>query len=882
MIRILASVLIATLLLPGSLLAGATVDAELQSQLADVLPGQTLKVIVRFNDTPNFNVSTMVNDGPDARETVMRALRANARNAQKDFGTFAAADSGVKNIKNFWIANAISCEATPEAIEQIAARADVKEVIPNEIIQLEPTKDAPQPKDEVLSKEELTYTYGLKRIKIPELRSVYGLDGQGVVVGEIDTGIDFEHPDLQGKMVAWKDFVNNKPEPYDDQGHGTHVAGTIVGGQTSGLAIGVAPGAKIIGAKAFSSSGSAQSDWLLGAMQWMTDPDGDPSTNDAPPIVSNSWGGGPGRTVFLEATQNWVNLGIFPLFAAGNSGPGAGSVGTPGGFLESFAIGATTSEDTIASFSSRGPVTWDGTQHIKPDVSAPGKDVTSAKNGGGYRTISGTSMATPHVAGVIALMLQASPGMGIDQMRELLEGTSDDMGDAGKDNTFGAGRVNALAAAQIAVSGGKIVGELTDAEGGAGLKGTIRVKENGFVIQTGADGGFKFVLPEGTYTLQASSFGFTPSEEVSVSLGAQEEAEVTMALARAASGTLKGKVVSAATGEELSARITILDTPLDPIGTADEGGAFQIELPGGSYKLLITAWGYEPFTSDDVTVAEEAETEVTFSLEKLPAILVVDDDASKDYEKYYKQALEAAEQRFSLINSTGLASNAGEILGQYSMVIWFTGDNYRDTLSASDQAALTEFVSSGGRVFLSGQDIGYELKSKPFYAEFLKAKFVKDAAGNKDVSGAGLTFKIEGGDGANNQRYPDKIEALAGGETYLSYGGEEGPAGLKIDHGNGRVLYLAFGFEGVDTAASRAALLEDALGWLMPSTLERIERISTMPRHLKAAYADLMAREALELDEGEAESLAEALEGAKGSLFGKVRKALLSREVLQD
>src|SRR5439155_24817913 len=113
-----------------------------------------------------------------------------------------------------------------------------------------------------------------------------------------------------------------------------------------------------------------------------------------------------------------------------------GTVGTPGGFLEAFGVGATDVNDAIADFSSRGPVTWDDKQYVKPDISAPGKDVTSVKAGGGYTAMSGTSMATPHISGILALLYQANPSMTIDQARDLLERTAQDLGEPGKDNNY--------------------------------------------------------------------------------------------------------------------------------------------------------------------------------------------------------------------------------------------------------------------------------------------------------------------------------------------------------------------------------------------------------------------------------------------------------------
>ena len=882
MTRRLATAVLALMVLAGSAMGAGVIDRAVQEQIDRSGPGDMIPVMVLFKDAPTFDVGALPVEGPDARQKVEEALRSNARDAQKDFDTFVAADSAVKDVKHFWIVNAVSCKASVAAIEKFAARDDVKAIELNQIIRLEPTRPGRQPKEEALRKaNELTYTYGLKKLKIPEFRAAYGLDGQGIVVGHIDTGVDFDHPDLKGKMVAWKDFVGNKPAPYDDQGHGTHTAGTIAGGQTSGLAIGVAPGAKLLVAKSFSSSGSAQTEWLVGGMQWIADPDGNPATNDYPPVCSNSWGGGPGQTTFLEATKNWVRLGIFPCFAAGNSGPGAATVGTPGGFLEAFAVGATTEQDTIADFSSRGPVTWDGKKYIKPDVSAPGEDVTSAKNGGGYRTISGTSMACPHVAGMIALMLQAAPGTAIDQMRDLLEKTSDDLGDPGKDNSFGMGRVNTVKAGQLAVNGGKIIGKLTDDGSGSGIKGTIKVKENGLSIDTGADGSFVFVLPAGSYTLMAGAFGYVDSGAVSVQIVARQDCPVNITLRKAASGRLSGKVLSEVTGEPLQAKIQAIGTPVDAVATGADG-SFVIELPGGTYKFLVTAFGYEPLTTAEFRVKEGCTSTADFKLKKLPPVLVVNDADGGNLDAFYTKALDEAGIKYSTIKSDGLGTDRLALISQYSVVVWFTGESYRDTLTAADLAAFKSYLASGGCLFVTGQDIAYEAGKLPLFGELFKVKFESDTSNSKQIAGS-FSFKIEGGDGAGNQRYPDKVTALAGAETYLNYVGANnangGPAGLKIAGTKGKLVYLAFGFEGIDSAASRKAVMADAIGYLMPTQAQRVARISVMPAALRTAYAQLMAREASELDAAGAASLAKAIAGWDARTFGAVQKVLKARSL---
>jgi subtilisin family serine protease len=186
-------------------------------------------------------------------------------------------------------------------------------------------------------------------------------------------------------------------------------------------------------------------------MQWIADPDGDPSTKDAPRLVSNSWGGGapspgddPSKDVLCTAVDAWVKVGMLPVFANGNSGPSKSSVGVPGACPSALGIGATDKNDDITSFSSRGPAVWKTGTIVKPNASAPGKDVISSVPGGKYRALSGTSMATPHAAGLATLLFQADPNLTAEQVASIMMKSAKDLGPSGMDNDSGAGRIDAL------------------------------------------------------------------------------------------------------------------------------------------------------------------------------------------------------------------------------------------------------------------------------------------------------------------------------------------------------------------------------------------------------------------------------------------------------
>lgn len=355
--------------------------------------------------------------------------------------------------RQLWIINGIALNVPGKAIAELAKNPALSAVVSNHPVHIFKPHDHGE-----IFRQQLQgggYTYGLKKLGVPELRAqAPNVNGKDVRIGILDTGIDASHPDLQGRLAGWRDFSSTgSKEPMDDHGHGTHVAGTIAGGDKSGTSIGLAPGAKILMGRIFDASGGGRLEPILEAMQWMADPDGDPKTNDFPVLVSNSWGGGspsmsstPAEQPFCKAVASWNKLGILPIFANGNSGPSPSSVNLPAGCPGTLAVGATDENDAIASFSSRGPAKWKGMEPmIKPTISAPGVKVISSVPGGKYREMSGTSMATPHVAGLATLLYQIAPNTAAPAMIQVISTSSQKLGDP---NSFGAGRVSAFEAAK--------------------------------------------------------------------------------------------------------------------------------------------------------------------------------------------------------------------------------------------------------------------------------------------------------------------------------------------------------------------------------------------------------------------------------------------------
>jgi subtilisin family serine protease len=437
----------------------------------------------------------------------------------------------VREIKQLWLINAIAVDATPDVIEEIKKRRDVAKVIPDYKVKL---LDA-----NLTVTAEQNVEWNIELIEADKVWAL-GINGSGIRVAVVDTGIA-QHPDLKGKIVAWKDFVNGKPEPYDDNGHGTHVAGIIAGNTT-----GVAPGVSLIGVKVFYAEGYADLSTIIDGFWWAVENasadiisfsggflpydeiNGSATVNgvnehnipvresyyidsnetaykpasivvclssndltvslispnnesvplerlpnshncwvytaDDYPLQSGIWKlkvesnvkkqyvyniyvvyPSDGNSTLDQVVNELVDLGVVVVCAAGNEGYyGFRTINSPASAKKAIAVGATSyNSSTIAGFSSKGPVGFGDNITVKPDVVAPGVSIWSTVPPDGYTLMSGTSMATPHVSGVVALMLQANPNLTPEDVKEILAKTAVDLGEEGKDNVYGYGLVNA-------------------------------------------------------------------------------------------------------------------------------------------------------------------------------------------------------------------------------------------------------------------------------------------------------------------------------------------------------------------------------------------------------------------------------------------------------
>jgi len=428
---------------------------------------------------------------------VLSQLTATA--AQSQTGLVEYLNQQNMTFRSFFIVNAIQTTGNEDQLMAIAQFPTVKKIIANSPYRIEAPAE--------IAAAQLTPTeieWGIQMIGADQVWEM-GYRGQGVVIGGQDTGYDWVHPALQTKYRGyistdsanhnynWHDAIRsinplnedsiinaaNNPcgldvnEPCDDSRHGTHTMGIMVGSDGENE-VGVAPDAQWIGCRNMERGWGSPASYIE-CFEWLMAPtdlnNENPNPALAPHAFANSWGCPPiegcdisNFSVMETVVNNVKASGVVVVVSAGNSGSECSTVSNPAAIFEnSFTVGSTRSNDTISGFSSRGPVLVDGSMRMKPDISAPGSQVRSTIPGNDYAIFSGTSMAGPHVVGVVALIISANPSLAgqVDQIESIIKQSAvakapdQDCGitpgTVVPNNTYGHGRIDALAAVQLAL-----------------------------------------------------------------------------------------------------------------------------------------------------------------------------------------------------------------------------------------------------------------------------------------------------------------------------------------------------------------------------------------------------------------------------------------------
>ena len=656
---------------------------------------------IRF-DQADLSSASKISDWTERGQVVYDTLKAAASESQKDTRTLL--DGEDVTYQAFWATNAIRVEAgDPGLALKIAGSSDVVALYPTFDYRLEkPIKGKPVHGVDAVE-------WGVANINADDVWSQFGVTGEGITVASIDTGTQFDHAALVDQYRGnngdgtfdhnynWFDAAGSCPDaPCDNNGHGTHTMGTMLGDDGGENQIGVAPGANWIEANGCCPSDAA----LIASGEWMLAPTNlageNADVSKRPNIINNSWGTQPSNDPFMEDIQlAWAASGIWGQWSNGNSGSACETSGSPGSRIINYSSGAYDINNQIADFSSRGPG-QDG--EIKPNISAPGVNVRSSFPGNTYGSISGTSMASPHVAGAVALLWSAAPALigDIEGTWALLDGTSADTedaqcgGTADDNNVWGEGRLDALALVSAAPVGdtGTLAGTVTDSATGDPLAdATVEITgEFNRTVTTEDDGSYSVRLSAGDYTATASQFGYG-NESADVTVAPEQTTTQDFALTVSPSVTLSGTVTDGSGhGWPLYAAIDVAGPGAD-VYTDPVTGDYSVSLPSNAtYMVTVDSQypGYTPATFD---------------------VTIGDGDATQDAALEVDSASCTAAGYEVNVNGVTEDFNAGALPDGWTMQ-----DNVGD-------GQVWQFDDPGERENLTGGDGGFAIVDSDFYGD---------------------------------------------------------------------------------------------------------------------------------------------------------------------
>lgn len=643
-------------------LSGGQIQPGFRALLSQLPPRERVSAIAHLSERIDLealedSLAAARADRRSWHETVVRRLKWKALSTQAPVLAYLKTEmerGRVDGFKGFWISNSVVVECEPAVLFELEDRFDVENIYPDErLFLIEPVETG-----QAVTTSRGEIEPGIRAINA-HLLWAQGVTGWGRLACNLDTGVDGNHVALASRWrgldegvspdEAWFDPVTETDFPFDSRFHGTHTMGTMVGiDPVMGDSIGVAPEAKWIAAAVIDRIDIETTiEDALAALQWVADPDGDPETvDDVPDVANNSWGISPifhdvqpCDETFWDAIDGAEAAGVVIIFGAGNEGErGPMTLRTPAdrntSDVNAFSVGALLEDQiNIAPYSSRGPSSCDSLT-FKPEVVAQGSYVRSAFVGGGYITLSGTSMACPHVSGAVLLLRQLAPDASSDEIKEALLLSAVDLGPAGEDNDYGMGRIDVLEAAKLLGNFSIVEGHLTDSETGEFLRGKVLVVDTPIEVESDKGGFYSLSLVGGhTYTLEANVFGYEPIEE-EVILDEDTTYALDFPLERVPSGSLEGNVFDLSSQGIEDAYVSIQGTPLQTVVT-DEQGYYRFDyLPADTYFVVgVKANGYEPFRKAVDIVEDET---IRFDVELSDGFF---DDFEGDYQGWSHYAV---------------------------------------------------------------------------------------------------------------------------------------------------------------------------------------------------------------------------------------------------
>jgi uncharacterized repeat protein (TIGR01451 family) len=805
---------------------------------------EPVRVIVRLNPRPGERDEALMSiaDAGDANAWIARQrMELSKRREGIAFLLDEAAKRGsLHEERRLWIVQSLAIEGTPALIRELIDAPGVSSVwLDHSRSYVEPVTSSM----DSAAGETIPSSWGVAKIRAPEVWQTLGVSGTGTVVAIMDTGVEYGHPALAAQyrgrfgddrfthMIAWYDAVNGGDYPYDDHGHGTHVTGSAVGEAS----IGVAPGSQWIGVKVLNGAGVGYDSWILEGFQWLLAPGGDPSL--APDVVNASWSSQNSfSTLFEESIHTLQEAGIFTVFASGNNGPVPESVGSPASNRGVFAVGASDYDDVVTYFSGRGPSPWG---EIKPQVVAPGVNIVSSLPGGIYSEKNGTSMAAPHIAGLGALLRTVSPTIPVDAMARIITATAIPLTRTVPNHDSGWGRADAYAAVLAVAHPSLLTGTVT--QGGdkplAGIEiEAIPVESSPITgrsnrTTTHRDGGYRMVLVPGLYTVTAEGFGYVSQRVDRISILTDTVRQIDFRLTARPVGTLRAQVLISGTDRPptLPLQARMLATPLTvPV---DSSGYFAFSAPEGVYTIELRGNGYRVVTTA-ATITVGATTELSLMVEPAPQLLLVDEGAAYYASEiaYWRKALDALRYAYDFYEIKIGHTPTSQTLSAYDVVLWSSPSGSPGLVAAG--AALKGYLDDGGKLLLSGQDVAYYDGGgsplgpgvKPYLYDRIGVLYSYEHA-QHEVLGDGifadLHVSIQGPGGADNQIAPDTLRfpGLSLASQIWRYGDGSTAGAATSTCVPFRSLFFGFGYESIVDRIDRLTVMERSLTWLMAPPL---------------------------------------------------------------
>ncbi|KAA3595758.1 MAG: T9SS C-terminal target domain-containing protein [Calditrichaeota bacterium] len=890
--------------------ATAKIDKPLSDELERVGSNELVNAYVVLDDRITYTdlMEMLEREGLqnlnkfEKRPFIKRTLKEFAKNEQREILSFLERNKelgSVSKLVSLWTNNVVAFSATKDVILELANFDKIgrisfdKTYIEEELTDFKPD---PIPKNIFTLNPTFNDTNpGLIMIRAHEVWEDLGYHGAGVVVANLDSGTDYEHPDLgpniwnnlgedadgdgvtmeliggvwsfdpgdlngvdddnngyTDDLVGWN-MGNNNNDPQGSSSHGTSTAGQVCGNGANGTITGVAPQANCM---ILQVTGGQTSFWE--AQQYAMDKDAD--------VITSSYsykfnGSSPDYAMFRQNTDMELALGIIHTNSTSNNGNNTGNepipynISAPGnspppwihpdqtlvGGLSSVIGSGNINVNTgiIESSSPHGPAAWEDIQAnhpgypytlpsnyhdypyetqtgaiglLKPDVSSPGASTQSTLPGGGYGSFGGTSSATPHLAGVCALMLSASPTLTPADISKFMQLTSVDLGAPGKDPRYGAGMVDAYEAVS-AVAQPIMQGYLTDANGN--IIPNASVKSPSTLAHTDSTGFYQVRVPADTIqTVTFYKYGFDfLTKDVFMTTLDTLDFDTTLVASQMGSfvGTVTDEVDQSPVEASLEVNIYVFDEEMSIETTTDANGNFafpSIPMSQTGYLEYVSTTVKPPFNysektfEDIITVTAGGNTQETYEVPRTDLILV-DDDGGDNLESIYITALDNLGLRYFIWDVEEFGEISADTLNSLfnRNVIWFTGyQQNTDVLTTDNLTALESFLNQGGNILLSGTSVGNSVSGLNFGNNFVGALI--DPIGTTNSFVKGTTHPV-GDTKLYNVSVPTQSNkdgfTLAGGEAVISYGvtGNFAPAVVANTGNNWSVVLTGFEASGI-------------------------------------------------------------------------------------